>query len=121
MNSTNQRDVVLSAQSIVKSYGAQPILDDISLSVHEGERVGLIGRNGCGKSTLLNILAGKILPEQGLVTRQQSLRVGLLDQDSIAVSSKTVQDALDDAVGDIRALLDEHEALSRKLAAARTS
>ena len=116
MSSPIQKDVVLSAQSVVKSFGAQPILDDISLSVHEGERIGLIGRNGCGKSTLLKILAGDLLPDQGLVTRQKGLRVALLDQDSVADSSKTVQDALDDACGDLRAMLDEHEVLSLRLA-----
>ena len=115
MSSAIQKDVVLSAQRIVKSYGAQPVLDDISLSVHEGERIGLIGRNGSGKSTLLKILAGLETPDEGLVTRRQGLRVGLLDQESVADPSKTIQDVLDDACGEIRSRLAEHEALSRKL------
>ena len=82
MSSAIQKDVVLSAQRIVKSYGAQPVLDDISLSVHEGERIGLIGRNGSGKSTLPQILAGLETPDEGLVTRRQRLRVGVLDSGS---------------------------------------
>ncbi len=115
MSSAIQRDVVLSAQHVVKSFGAQPVLDDISLSVHEGERIGLIGRNGSGKSTLLKILAGRETPDEGLVTRRQGLRVGLLDQESVAVPSKTVRDVLDDACGEIRSMIAEHEALSHKL------
>lgn len=115
MSSAIQRDVVLSAQRIVKSFGAQPVLNDISLSVHEGERIGLIGRNGSGKSTLLKILAGREAPDEGLVTRRQGVRVGLLDQESDPVPSKTVRDVLDEACGEIRSMLAEHEALSRKL------
>ena len=65
MSSAIQRDVVLSAQRIVKSFGAQPVLNDISLSVHEGERIGLIGRNGGGKSPPLQIHAGRAAPAAG--------------------------------------------------------
>ena len=49
---------ILSVQSLVKSFGAQPILDDVSMTVHEGDRIGLIGANGSGKSTLMKIMAG---------------------------------------------------------------
>ena len=62
---------ILSAQSVSKSFGAQPVLDTISLSVHENERIGLIGRNGAGKSTLMKILAGLIEPDEGKVTQKK--------------------------------------------------
>ena len=64
----------------MKSYGSQPILNNLSLTIHEGERVGLIGRNGTGKSTLMKILAGLDEPDEGLVTRKQGLQIGMLSQ-----------------------------------------
>jgi ABC-type multidrug transport system ATPase subunit len=48
---------MITAYHIYKSFGIRPILQDISFTINEGERVGLIGPNGCGKTTLLKILA----------------------------------------------------------------
>ena len=109
-------EAILSAQGIIKSYGSQPVLQDVSLTVHEGERLGLIGRNGCGKSTLLKILAGIETPDDGIVTRQQGLRVGLLNQDCWLGSGGTVAEVLDQACREIRALLDEYDVVAHRLA-----
>ncbi len=58
---------MLTAHHIYKSYGIQPILQDISFSVSNSERIGLIGPNGCGKTTLMRILAGIEQPDTGTV------------------------------------------------------
>ena len=65
---------MLTAHHIHKTYGIQPILQDISFSISHSERVGLIGANGCGKTTLMRILAGIEQPDSGTVasTRQIS-------------------------------------------------
>ncbi len=115
MSNGSLGEPVLSAQSIVKGYGAQPVLRGISLTVHEGERIGLIGRNGSGKSTLLKVLAGSETPEEGLVTRRQGLRVGLMNQDCRLDMAKTVGEVLDDVSREIRLLLQEYEELTARL------
>jgi ATP-binding cassette subfamily F protein uup len=71
---------VFSARTISVSYGAQKILDDASLVVQEGERVGLLGRNGSGKSTFLKIIAGGMEPDSGEVVRRRDLMTGYLPQ-----------------------------------------
>ena len=78
--STQPTAAILTALSVTKSFGAQPILKDVSLTVHEGDRIGLIGRNGCGKSTFLSIIAGGEPPTDGKITRQDGLRVVMLGQ-----------------------------------------
>ncbi|MEO8329100.1 MAG: ABC-F family ATP-binding cassette domain-containing protein [Candidatus Nanopelagicales bacterium] len=70
----------LNIQQVGKSFGRQPILDEVSLGVSEGERIGVVGRNGGGKSTLLKVLAGQEPIDSGRVTRANSLRMGLLSQ-----------------------------------------
>lgn len=110
-----QVETILSAQNVSKRYGDQQVLDDVSLSIHDGDRVGLIGRNGSGKSTLLRILAETIAPDAGIVTRRQGLRVGFLQQQTALDPSLTVGQALDSAVRDIAALQEEHEQLSAQL------
>jgi len=71
---------VFSARAVSVSYGAQKILDEASLVVHEGERVGLLGRNGSGKSTFLKLVAGTMEPDAGEIIRRRDLMTGYLPQ-----------------------------------------
>jgi ATP-binding cassette subfamily F protein 3 len=72
---------MLTAHHIHKTYGIQPILQDISFSISNSEHVGLIGPNGCGKTTLMRILAGIEQPDSGTVaSTRPNLRVGYLAQ-----------------------------------------
>lgn len=113
---TNTTEAILSAQAIVKGYGAQPVLREISLTVHEGERIGLVGRNGCGKSTLLKIMAGMDEPDSGLVVRRQGLRLGMLTQDCLLDRSLHVGEVLEGAMREVRALIAEYESVMHALA-----
>jgi ATP-binding cassette subfamily F protein uup len=106
---------LLSAQNVSKSFGSQPVFDEVSLSVHEGERLGLIGRNGSGKSTLLRILAGLETPDSGQVTRRQGLTVGVLTQTCALAPGQTVRDALRAAIGPWLELAERHAALGERL------
>ena len=109
-------EAILSAQRVSKSFGAQPILKDISLTVHEGERVGLTGRNGSGKSTLLKILAGREEPDAGIVTQRRMLRLGMLEQECALDPTRTIGDVLEEGCRQVRALFDEHERLVNQMA-----
>jgi len=86
---------MLTAHHIHKSYGIQPIIQDISFSVNNGERVGLIGPNGCGKTTLMRILAGIEQPDSGTVAlTRPNLRIGYLAQGMDFDPEQTLQTAL---------------------------
>lgn len=115
MSKSAPTEAILSAQSVTRSFGAQPVLDDISLTIHEGERVGLIGRNGCGKSTFMKILAGLDEPDSGLVTRRQGLRVGMLAQECELDLSLTIDEAMQLACAEMQTLLHRHTQLSETL------
>ena len=72
---------MLTAHHLNKSYGIQPILQDISINISNNERVGLIGPNGCGKTTLMRILTGIEQPDSGTVLwTRPNLRIGYLAQ-----------------------------------------
>jgi ATP-binding cassette subfamily F protein uup len=72
--------LLLSAQDIAKTYGPQNLFKGISLSLYEGQRIGLFGPNGAGKSTLLKILAGRETSDTGRIETRRGLRVGYLAQ-----------------------------------------
>jgi ATP-binding cassette subfamily F protein uup len=73
---------------------ADPLFEDISIEVTDGERLGLIGPNGSGKSTLLRILAGRIEPDHGVCTRRRGVRVGYLPQEDTFDAGATVEQVL---------------------------
>ena len=86
---------MLTAHHIHKTYGIQPILQDISFSISNGERVGLIGPNGCGKTTLMRILAGLEQPDSGtVVSTRSNLRIGYLAQGIEFEHDETLQTVL---------------------------
>ncbi len=72
--------VIASASALVVRYGPHVVLDRATLAVHEGERIGLVGRNGSGKSTFLRIAAGALEPDGGEFTRRRDLVTGYLPQ-----------------------------------------
>ena len=71
---------LLVASHLAKYYGADDIFKSLSLALHAGERVALVGVNGCGKSTLLDIIAGVTEGDGGTVTRSKGVRLGYLPQ-----------------------------------------
>ncbi len=83
---------ILSATELSVSYGTQTILDAATVALHEGERVGLVGRNGTGKSTFLRLAAGVAEPDSGQVTRKRELITGFLPQDFQLDDERTVGD-----------------------------
>ncbi len=83
----------LDVQGLSKSFGALRLFDNISLSVSEGQKVGLIARNGTGKSTLLSIIAGKESADAGEIVFRRDLKVGFLEQSPAFDADESVLDA----------------------------
>jgi ATP-binding cassette subfamily F protein uup len=80
-------------QNLTKSFGAQVLFEDISFSVAEGQKIGLVAKNGTGKSTLLSILTGKEGYDSGSIVYRKDLRVGFLEQMPLFNPDDTVLDA----------------------------
>jgi ATP-binding cassette subfamily F protein uup len=94
--------IILSCHNLEKSYLERMILEDVSLSIHEGERVALLGANGAGKSTLLSILAGRMPTEKGDVRVRKGTRIAVLDQQGDLHLDWTVEQEIDSAFADLR-------------------
>jgi ABC transport system ATP-binding/permease protein len=90
--------LLIHCQNISKSFGLVPVFTDISLSVNERERIGIVGPNGAGKSTLLKILAGLDYPDKGILAPRRQLRVGYVPQEKSYGGAESVRSILDAAV-----------------------
>jgi len=86
---------IINAQGISKAFGANPLFQDVSFTLSECDRIGLIGPNGSGKSTLLRILAGSEDPDEGDVTVRKRIRVTCVQQDSKFKSGDTVRSVVE--------------------------
>ncbi|GHG34962.1 ABC transporter ATP-binding protein [Streptomyces albogriseolus] len=94
----------ITVRSVSKSYNGRLVLDAVSCTLAAGERTGIIGENGSGKSTLLRLLAGAERPDSGEVTVRADGGVGYLPQDGTLPAHHTVQQAVDEALSDLRAM-----------------
>jgi len=88
---------LIQCRDLTKSFGARPLFEGVSITVSEGDRLGLIGPNGAGKSTLLKILAGLETPDSGERSLRKLTRLGYVPQDSFFPAGLTVRNILEAA------------------------
>ena len=106
---------ILNAQSITKQFGAKPLFQKISLTVEEGDRIGLIGPNGAGKSTLLAILAGQMEPDSGELAMRKRARAAYVPQESRFAAGLSVRQVLEAALASAHVNESEREGRLREL------
>lgn len=83
----------LDVQNLTKSFGDLLLFHQISFSVAEGQRIGLIAKNGTGKSTLLSVITGKEGKDEGSIIFKNDLKIGYLQQKSVFDPTESVLDA----------------------------
>ena len=86
------RTPLLQLNDVSLAFGGDPLFEGLSLVVHEGDRVALVGRNGAGKSTLLKLMAGRIEPDRGERSLPAGVTVGTLEQEPDLSSFATLGD-----------------------------
>jgi ABC transport system ATP-binding/permease protein len=105
VNSTS----IVSANELVVRYGTQTVLDLATLAIHQGDRVGLVGRNGSGKSTFLQIAAGILNPDSGELARRRDLVTGFMSQTLTLDESQSVYQNIHAGAERILSLIAEYE------------
>jgi ATP-binding cassette subfamily F protein uup len=106
---------ILNAQSVTKQFGAKPLFLNVSLTVEDGDRIGLIGPNGAGKSTLLALLAGQVEPDSGELAVRKRARAAYVPQDSRFAAGLTIRQVLENALAAAHVNEAEREGRLREL------
>jgi ABC transport system ATP-binding/permease protein len=102
---------IISAQGLSKRYGAAPLFQNISFTVSQGDRIGVIGPNGSGKSTLLEMLMGRVKPDSGDVAIRKATRLSYVAQISEFAAGATIRTVIENALQ--RAAVPDGERASR--------
>ena len=98
---------MISLNGIEVSFGATPLLKNISFIINKGEKIALTGKNGAGKSTILKIIAGKLNPTGGSLSRQNDISIGYLPQQMAISDTTTLTDEVRTAFSDITKIQEE--------------
>ncbi len=104
---------IISGKQIDIAYGNNHLLNQVDLTITEGERIGLVGRNGSGKSTLLRILADVMSPDSGDLIRRRNLTTGYLPQEFLLDESRTVHETILAGAHHVLSDLKEYEQADR--------
>ena len=105
-------------QNVVKSFAGQLVLDGVTLDLHKGEKVGLIGANGSGKTTLFKLIVGLEAPDSGTIAVTRGTSIGYLPQEPNLPSSADVLDAVGEVFAEHRRVEAELQSLSQHIARA---
>ncbi len=89
---------LINVRGVSKAFGAEPLFQNVSFTVSEGDRIGMIGPNGSGKSTLLRILAGAVEPDDGEIAVRKRLRMSYVEQESEFHPGDTVGSVVEKAM-----------------------
>ena len=108
--------IVLALQEIRKSFGTHEVLKNVSFTLQERDRMGMVGVNGCGKSTLMKIIAGAETADSGSVNIQKGLRIGYLAQQGELTGQETVQAVLEHVFDPLVRIEEEMRALEQEMA-----
>ena len=109
--------IILTLSNIVKSFGVNTVLKDVSLTLQQGQKMGLVGVNGSGKSTLFKIIAGLDSADGGTISIARGMRVGYLAQQGMVTSGNTVWAELEQVFAPVFALEERIHALEHEIAA----
>jgi len=112
---------LLRLDNVSLAYGHLPLLAHVDFQIEPGERVCLVGRNGTGKSTLLRAITGAALPDDGEIWRQETLRIGHLEQEVPPDTEQTVFEVVAAGLGELGALLTEYHLVTHQAGAAERS
>ena len=108
--------VDISVKDLVKSFEVGSILlDGLTFDIHEGECVGIMGRNGCGKTTLFRLLTGELMPDSGEIVIASGKKLGLISQIPHYPAGYTVNDVLATAFAPLQALKRHMEELEKQM------
>ncbi len=94
------------------AYGDKPLLDGVDLTIHKGERIGILGQNGAGKSSFMKLLCGQALQDGGELWREADLKVAYLDQNLPELSDETVYDYVAGGLEKLGELLRRYHAMT---------
>jgi len=110
------KKVIYSMINMSKFHGQKQVLKDISLSYFYGAKIGVLGLNGSGKSSLLRIMAGIDTEFSGETILSKGFTIGLLNQEPLVDSKKTVRQVVEEGVKETIALLNDYEKISEEFA-----
>ena len=108
--------ILMTVQGVSKSFGMNCVLKDISLTLQQGARMGLIGVNGSGKSTLFRLIAGQMEPDEGSISLMRGTRVGMLTQEADIQSDLTVREELSRVFAPVQEMERRLRALEEEMA-----
>lgn len=100
---------ILTFENIKKSYGLRVLFEDVTFSLAQGQKLGLIGLNGAGKTTLLNMAAGLTEADSGTIWRNPKMRIHYLPQEPVLVTDHTVMESVLDGDLPVMQLLRRYE------------
>ncbi len=109
-------EYVFTLRNVRKAHGDKVVLDNVTLSFLHGAKIGVVGPNGTGKSSLLKIMAGLDHASNGDAIIDPDATVGMLQQEPPLTEGRTVQENVEEAVGEIKAKLDRFNAISEEMA-----